>query len=108
MLYYYCSLVLSDFEADYTFAFTPAVLLLPDAARLQHNFTTVNVSLSVHECYRKGHPVAAALLRAVVGYDTAVINQLMFTFRSRGLLVDQHGGEWWWSKGSMPPKGGYK
>lgn len=94
----------SDFAPVWTFSFDPAVLLLQDRTRQNHDFTTVNVTLHGGTCF--GNSLPGALLN-VIGYDTVIINQIMFTFRSRGLLKKSNGDEWWWGTGSIPPRHGY-
>jgi hypothetical protein len=88
-----------EFSPLYTFSFQPIVMLLSEEMREKHDFVSLNVTLDP-QCF--GPPVGAVLLSHFVGYDTAMINQLMFTFQSRGLLVSEaNQKEWFWSKSEV-------
>eukprot|EP00752_Nemacystus_decipiens_P010525 g9373.t1 len=96
----------TGFHADYTFAFEPIVLLLPDKIQGSHNFTWVNFTIEPSTCLRDAGFVSRLLAATVVGYDEIMVNMFMFSMRSKGLLKNtQTGGEWMWSMDSQPASG---
>ncbi|CAM9675562.1 unnamed protein product [Chrysoparadoxa australica] len=95
----------TDFEAHYMFTGNPVVLFLGEKLRREHNFKSLNVSLEENECW--GGDFTRSLL-SLTGYDTPVINMFMFTFHSRGMLINTESqAEWFWSSTSIPPRDGW-
>ncbi|KAL5562816.1 hypothetical protein UlMin_032563 [Ulmus minor] len=64
------------FEPTYLYTMEKGYLLLPEAARSQHNIRTVNISISArHSCF--GNRWQQLLINRFVGYDTILMNSLL-------------------------------
>ena len=92
-----------DSPSSFLYSASPIVLLLPEETRKRHDFLTLNVTLDA-----SGGPFSEWLVDYVVGYNTVVLNQVMFTFRTHGMMQRQAEprDEWWWSSSQVPPRGG--
>ncbi|CBN75034.1 hypothetical protein Esi_0064_0097 [Ectocarpus siliculosus] len=76
----------TGFTADYTFAFEPIVLLLPDKIQEGHGFKWVNFTMEPSVCLREAGFVSRLLAATVIGYDEIMVNMFMYSMRSKGLL----------------------
>jgi hypothetical protein len=80
-------------QYDYKFAFNSALLVLPYAELVEHNFKTLNVSLGA-QCFGN------SMLRSLVpfgGVDTIIVNDLMNTLHSPGTVLTAGGDYFQWS-----------
>ena len=95
------------FNPDYIFTSNAPLLYLDSEFLARHEVKRINVTLD-EMCVTKG-PGLGFVLAAVVGdLDTIIINQLMFTFRSDGVVRSMRTNETWsWRGESLPPVGGY-
>ncbi|CAK0845408.1 unnamed protein product, partial [Prorocentrum cordatum] len=94
----------------YKFAFDREVILLRPKVFETHSFSMYNVTVS-ERCLVPS-PLLGEAFRLFGGYDTIVINELAYTFRSRGYLkrADPLGGgdieSWAWSEEQVEDDGG--
>jgi len=97
---------LSSFNPDYVYAQNTALLYLDPAFLSRHRVRRVNVSLD-EMCMTKGPGLGFVVDAAVGDFNTLLVNQLMFTFRSDGMLRKTRTNETWsWRAESLPPPGG--
>jgi hypothetical protein len=96
------------FVPDYIFTSNIPLLYLDSGFLARHEVKRINVTLD-EMCVTKG-PGLGFVVGAVVGnLDTIIINQLMFTFRSNGVVRNMHTNETWsWRGSTLPPVGGYR
>lgn len=78
----------ASFEPQYEFSVTGPILYLSEAKRVKHNFRAINVTL-------EGDCIGSYWLAKLAGIDTIVINQLMFSLESDGLVQNLNSGEFW-------------
>lgn len=97
--------------ASYRFAFDRELVMLKASTLKSHHFKSYNVSVS-ERCLAPSRALGDAF-RFFDGYDGLVVNELAYTFRSRGFLERTEGGveveSWAWSLDqveSASPKGG--
>ncbi|CAN0126186.1 unnamed protein product, partial [Ectocarpus fasciculatus] len=76
----------TGFTADYTFAFEPIVLLLPDKIQEGHDFKWVNFTMEPSVCLREAGFMSRLLAATVIGYDEIMVNMFMYSMKSKGLL----------------------
>ena len=79
------------FSPEYEFSATGSILYLSEKKRAKHFFRVLNVTLD-SDC------IGMYWFAELVGMDTVVINQLMFSLESDGMLKNLKTGEMWnWS-----------
>jgi len=95
------------FNPDYIFTSNAPLLYLDSDFLARHEVKRINVTLD-EMCVTKG-PGLGFVVGAVVGdLDTIIINMLMATFRSDGVVRNMRTNETWsWRGSSLPPVGGY-
>jgi len=85
--------------ASYRFAFDREVIHLKESVRRGHHFVVHNLSLS-ERCLTPSRALGDSF-RLFDAFDGLVINELAYTFRSRGFLERREGGtdieSWAWS-----------
>jgi len=95
----------SNFEAKYEFSISAPLLLMTPELRSKLSVRDINITLD-SQCFGK-----SSFMRGLVvmtGYDTPVINMLMFSLFSDGFLKNlKTEEEWLWEKDQLPPPTGY-
>lgn len=66
------------FEPTYLYTMEKGYFLLPEEAKSQHNIHTINISVSAwHSCF--GNRWQQLLINRLVGYDTILMNSLLYS-----------------------------
>lgn len=93
-------------KADYVFVKDAPLLYLSHEFWNAHNVNVVNVTMQEY-CFA-GDPISSWLAGFGGCYDTIMINQLMYTFRSNGAVQNLHTNETWgWDAEQIPPPNGF-
>jgi len=95
----------TEFDAKYEFSVSFPLMLMDGDLRSKLGVRELNITLE-HTCF--GATPFDRFLVLATGHDTPVINMLMFSLHSGGLLKNMFTKEEWsWGKGELPPAGGY-
>jgi len=86
----------TTFRSEYEFSVDPLVVALSKDFRESHEVQMHNITIP-HTCFGSG--TTLWLVEQVIGYDTILINQLMYALRSDGQLKNMKTKEnWIWTK----------
>lgn len=85
---------------DYKFTFNSGLLMLPYAELMEHQFTTVNVTLLGTQCY--GGQFTQSIM-PIGGVDTVIVNALMYTFKQPGHVFTGAGDYFRWTDLDLHP-----
>jgi hypothetical protein len=85
---------------DYQFAYEYALLGLSQKMRSSHNFRTINVTMAGEACF--GSSLTQFLL-PLGGTDTVVMNNIMYTVGSSGIMISALDDYYTWSNSDITP-----